>query len=65
MYGSLALGHWIFTGHGLGYSAHEISRSLVLEYLGQWCVGSIALGLLAGIVGTLATYSVARLVRKK
>jgi uncharacterized protein (DUF2062 family) len=64
LYGGLALGHWLFTGHGLNFSTH-ITRALALQYLGQWCVGSVALGALVGTMGTLTTYSVARLFRQR
>jgi uncharacterized protein (DUF2062 family) len=63
LYGGLALGHWIFTGRQLGLSAHHITRSLAIEYLGQWCVGSLVLGAAVALLGTLATYSIARLLR--
>jgi len=63
LYGGLALGHWLFTGQGLHFSSQHITRALALQYLGQWCVGSVALGAVVGTMGTLTTYSVARLFR--
>jgi uncharacterized protein (DUF2062 family) len=65
LYGGLALGHWLFTGQALNFSTQQITRTLALQYLGQWCVGSIALGAVVGTMGTLTTYSVARLFRQR
>lgn len=65
LYGGLALGHWLFTGQGLDFSAHQMTRVRVLQYLGQWCVGSVALGAVVGTMGTVTTYSVARLFRHR
>jgi uncharacterized protein (DUF2062 family) len=65
LYGGLALGHWLLTGHPLHFSTQQITRALALKYLGQWCVGSVALGAVVGIMGTLTTYSVARLFRQR
>lgn len=65
LYGGLALGHWLFTGHGLNFSAQQITRALALQYLAQWCVGSVVLGALVATMGTLTTYSVARLIRQR
>jgi len=65
LYGGLALGHWLFTGQSLNFSAQQITRALALQYLGQWCVGSVALGAVVGTMGTLTTYSVARLLRQR
>ncbi len=65
LYGALALGHWMFTGQGLDFSRQQMTKERALEYLGQWLAGSIALGLLVAALGTVATYAVARLVRKR
>lgn len=65
LYGSLALGHWLFTGHGLDFSAQQVTRSTIFQYLGQWCVGSIALGTVVAGFGTMTTYSLARLMRHR
>jgi uncharacterized protein (DUF2062 family) len=63
LYGALALGHWMFTGRELNFSPHEMNRARVLEFLGQWFVGSLALGLMVAVVGGSAAYCLARLVR--
>lgn len=66
LYGSMGLGHWIFTGHALeaGFSPHSMTRANALAYFTQWLVGSLALAVLAAAVGTLVTYTLARVVRK-
>jgi cation transporter-like permease len=43
----------------------QITKARALEYLGQWLVGSLVLALLVAAVGTVAAYTVARLVRKR
>jgi uncharacterized protein (DUF2062 family) len=65
LYASLELGHWLFTGHGLDFSAQQITRAKVFQYLGQWCIGSITLGALVAGFGTMTTYSLARLIRHR
>jgi uncharacterized protein (DUF2062 family) len=65
LYGSLALGHWLFTGHALDFSAHQMTRAKVFQYLGQWCVGSVALGIVVAGFGTMTTYSLARWMRHR
>jgi len=65
LYGALALGHWLFTGRGLDFSAQQMTRTRALEYLGHWLVGSVVLGLFVALLGTIATYGVARLVQRR
>jgi glycosyltransferase involved in cell wall biosynthesis len=65
LYGSMVLGHWLFTGQSLDISPHQITKGLTLEHFVEWIVGSVALGVAVGLVGTILTYSVARLVRRK
>jgi uncharacterized protein (DUF2062 family) len=65
LYGGLALGHWLFTGQGLNVSSQHFTRALALQYLGQWCVGSVVLGAVVAAMGTLTTYSLARLFRQR
>jgi uncharacterized protein (DUF2062 family) len=65
LYGELVLGHWICTGGVFIFSRHQISRALLARYFWQWCVGSLILAAVLAIAGFLATYSIARLVRKK
>jgi len=63
LYGGLALGHWIFTGHGLDFSARQMTRAVAFEYLGEWCAGSLILGAGLAFFGTMTTYAVARMLR--
>jgi glycosyltransferase involved in cell wall biosynthesis len=63
LYGGLALGHWIFTGRDLEFSAHEMTRSVAFHYLGEWCAGSLILGLVVALSGTVITYGIARWFR--
>jgi uncharacterized protein (DUF2062 family) len=65
LYAALALGHWVMTGHKLvlDFPVQQITKASVLEYLGQWFVGSLILAVLVAAVGTVAAYSVARLFR--
>jgi len=65
LFGALLLGHWLFTGQVLEFSPHQMTWAHVREYFWQWFFGSFALAVLAGAVGTLLTYCVARRVRKK
>jgi uncharacterized protein (DUF2062 family) len=65
LYGSLALGHWMLTGEALALSLEQLSRSVALEYLWHWVVGSLVLALLVAAIGTGVTYSVAVLLRKE
>jgi glycosyltransferase involved in cell wall biosynthesis len=65
LYGSMVLGHWIFTGQSLDISPHQITKGLTLEHFVEWIVGSLALGIAVGLVGTIFTYSVARVIRRK
>jgi len=65
LYGELVLGHRICTGGVLDFSRQEISRALVRQYFWQWCVGSLALAVFVAALGTIFTYGVALLVRKK
>ncbi|HEY2330178.1 MAG TPA: DUF2062 domain-containing protein [Verrucomicrobiae bacterium] len=65
LFGALMLGHWLFTGQRLDFSPTQMSWALAREYFWQWFVGSLVLAVLAGAAGTILTYLVARLVRKK
>jgi hypothetical protein len=53
------------TGRALDFSAQQITRATVFQYLGQWCIGSITLGALVAGFGTMTTYSLARLIRHR
>jgi len=63
LYGGLALGHWMFTGQYIDLSPDQMTKARALEYLWQWAVGSVVLGLLVGAIGTALTYVAARVIR--
>jgi uncharacterized protein DUF2062/glycosyl transferase family 2 len=67
LYGSVAVGHWIFTGQKLaaGFSPEQMTSANVLGYIGQWLVGSVVLAALVSLMGIVVTYGIAQLVRKK
>jgi uncharacterized protein (DUF2062 family) len=79
IYGSMALGHWTFTGQKLeaGLSPSQMTWANALAYFhqmtwlkasvyfGQWLAGSVMLAIIVAATGTIITYSVARLVRRK
>lgn len=67
LYGALALGHWLITGHklALDFPMRQVTRAAALEYLEQWLVGSLVLALLVAAAGTLVAYSLARLIRQR
>ena len=65
VYGAMVLGHWLFTGQMFDVSPHQITKGLTLEYLGHWLVGSVVLAIIVSVVGTILTYGIARLVRRK
>jgi uncharacterized protein (DUF2062 family) len=65
LYSALALGHWLFTGQGLDFSPQQMTKTRALEYVWHWIAGSFALGALVAALGTLATYAVARRMRKR
>ena len=63
-YGALVLGHWMFTGEFLDLRAQEVTRQVVMGYLGQWVVGSFALAAIVSGTGFVATYGIAQMVRR-
>jgi uncharacterized protein (DUF2062 family) len=65
LFGSMAVGHWLFTGQALELSPRQMTRAHAIEYFWQWVVGSLAFGMIVAVLGTIATYIIARLVRKE
>jgi uncharacterized protein (DUF2062 family) len=65
LYGGLALGHWLFTGRALDWSAPQATRARVLDYAGEWLVGSVVLATGVAVAGMAATYGLARLLTRK
>ena len=57
----ISLGHWLFTGH---WEVDQVMRAHPWRYLGQWVVGSLVLGVVVGVIGTVVSYSLARLFRR-
>ena len=61
VYGGLLLGHWLFTGEVVHLAPSQVNMASVREYFGQWFIGSVALAVLAAVVGTILAYTGARL----
>jgi len=65
LFAGLEVGHRLFTGEWVNFSGQEITHEVVLQYLWQWVVGSFALAAAVAAAGTVLTYGIAQLVRKK
>lgn len=65
LYGALVLGHWIFTGQPIDISIQQMTKDRALEYFWHWLVGSVVLATIVAVLGAVATYGVARLVRQR
>jgi uncharacterized protein (DUF2062 family) len=65
LYGGLALGHRLFTGQALEFSPSQMTRARAMEYLWQWALGSVLLAVLAGALGGMITYGLARATRRR
>jgi uncharacterized protein (DUF2062 family) len=65
VYGAMVLGHWMFTGQVMELSPGQMTWAHAREYLWQWIVGCMALAVLVAASGTIITYTIARLVRRK
>lgn len=64
-YAALTIGHWLFTGQRLEFSVAEMNRATAVQYLQEWLVGSLALGVLLAAAGTVVAYTLARVLRKR
>ncbi|HPA18575.1 MAG TPA: DUF2062 domain-containing protein [Verrucomicrobiae bacterium] len=64
MAGGLLLGHYLHTGALLPFNAETLLREIPLRFA-EWFLGSIALGLLVGILGTVITWLVCRMLPTK
>lgn len=64
LWGSMALGHWMFTGKALSLSSSQMTAHAA-EYFWQWVAGSFALAILVAVPGAILTFVIATLVRKK
>jgi uncharacterized protein (DUF2062 family) len=58
--GGLLLGHFLHTGQWLGWHPASVARDIPV-YLGEWIIGSLGLAVLAGALGWLATWCIARI----
>ena len=65
LYGGLALGHRLFTGQALEFSPSQMTKARAVEYLWQWALGSVLLAVLAGALGGMLTYALARVARRR
>ena len=59
------LGHWMFTGEVLALSWPHMTRANAFNFFWQFLIGSLALGVIVAACGTIITYAVARLVKRK
>jgi uncharacterized protein (DUF2062 family) len=65
LYAATALGHWLFTGELLTIALGEMTMARAREFVWQWLVGSMVLAVVASGLGTVVTYVIARMVRRK
>jgi len=65
LYGGLALGHRLFTGQELEFSPSQMTKARAVEYFWQWALGSVLLAALAGSLGGIITYALARVTRRR
>ena len=65
LYAALALGHWMFTGKLVDFTAKEMTKALVLDYLWHWFIGSLVLASIVAAIGIGTTYTFARLGHKR
>lgn len=65
LYAALALGHWMFTGKLVDFTAKEMTKALVLDYLWHWFIGSLVLASIVAAIGIGTTYTFARLSHKR
>jgi len=64
MAGGLLLGHYLHTGALLQLNATTLLKEIPTRFA-EWFLGSIALGILAGILGTIFTWLVSRIFAGK
>lgn len=66
---ALTLGSWLLTGKWFEFSFESLTRSewfaAAKAHAWEWIVGSLVLAIIVSVSGTILTYSIARLVRRK
>lgn len=65
IFGSLMLGHWLFTGEVIALSLKEITRAHAAKYFWEWLAGSMALAVIVSITGIIVFYAVAKLTHRR
>jgi glycosyltransferase involved in cell wall biosynthesis len=61
----LIIGHWMFTGEVLKFPPPTPAKGEIMIYVGQCFAGSVVLGVLVAVPGTIITYLIARTVKHK
>ena len=61
LFGSLMLGHWLFTGEIIALSPLDISKANVAKYFWEWFAGSLALAVIVSLFGMAISYIIAKL----
>lgn len=67
--GSMTLGHWLVTGKRFEFVTKSMSNAewlaMAKAHFWEWVLGSFALAIGVSVIGTILTYGIARVVRKK
>jgi hypothetical protein len=61
----LILGHWMVTGERLSFPPPIPNTSQAFAYVLQLIIGSVVLGIVVAVPGTVIAYVAARLVKRK
>jgi uncharacterized protein (DUF2062 family) len=61
----LILGHWMFTGERLSFPPPIPNTHRAFEYVLQLIIGSVVLGVLVAVPGTIVAYVAAKLFRRR
>jgi uncharacterized protein (DUF2062 family) len=64
MAGGLLMGHYLHTGQWLALNATTLLKEIPTRFA-EWFLGSIALGILAGVAGTILTWFICRVLGSK
>jgi uncharacterized protein (DUF2062 family) len=67
--GALTLGSWVLKGKWFEFSMKSMTRAewfaAAKAHAWEWVVGSLVLAIIVSVLGTVLTYGIARLLRKK